>query len=180
MHSWIRNVAMLLGPIFLLVACGIPDEPSVARLAASAQTAPLTIAWEHEATNLKDPSGIRLAVTNVANSDWDGDQRPDSRVNGFHAATLTTDEPTLTRTFSVSTQQQAVSFDLIGSNLERPREVFRARLTYQEEQGWNLAFHNGGTLPFAEAGTATQGISPVIQLLTSTTPATLTITTPGT
>jgi len=171
---------MLLGPIFLLVACGIPDEPSVARLAASAQTAPLTIAWEHEATNLKDPSGIRLAVTNVANSDWDGDQRPDSRVNGFHSATLTTDEPSLTRTFFVSIQQQAVSFDLIGSNLERPREVFRARLTYQEMQGWNLAFHNGGTLPFAEAGTATQGISPVIQLLTSTTPATLTITTPGT
>lgn len=136
---------------FMLAACGIPDEPSVARQAMSSSTSPLTISARWEGSATEGAAGITLDVSGVDNGEWDGEQRPDSRVNGFHDVTLTQTRPSVTRSFSIDAIDDAVSFDVTGTMTEPLREILRLRLSYRAADGWYVAMPGEDPIRFGDS-----------------------------
>jgi hypothetical protein len=173
MRALTGMVAALVATAFTLVACGIPDEPSVARQAMSSSTSPLTITANLDESSPPAAKRITLSVTGVDNGDWNADQRPDSRVNGFHEVILTPSQPSVTRSFSSNPVAGSVSFDLIASHTEPSREVARVRLSYRNSEGWYFSLPGENWTPF---GAVQLGAPGKAGISTTSNPAELIIT----
>jgi len=166
-------VAVLVAAAFTFVACGIPDEPSVARQAMSLPTPPLTVTANLDQSSPLAEKGIMLSVTGVDNGDWNVDQRPDSRVNGFHEVTLTPSQPSVTRSFSTNPLAGSVTFDLIASHTEPFREVALVRLSYRNSEGWHFGLPGQNWTPFGAVQLRALGEA---SISTTSNPAELVIT----
>jgi hypothetical protein len=138
----------------------------------ASSTTPLTITAALPADR---SAQIQLAVTDVDNGDWHADLRPDSRVNGFEGATLTRQAPTITRSFSTDATASVVSFTLVGSLVDSPREVFRGHLSFRGSEGWHLTLDDQGPEPFGQASQTLSNMALSIQVHTSRNPAELVI-----
>ena len=151
MRARIGFTAMAMTSIVVLASCGIPDEPSVARQANSSSTSPLTISTQWGGSSAGGSAGITLNVSAVDNGEWDGEQRPDSRVNGFHSVTLTPARPSVSRIFSIGAVEDAVSFYLTGTMADPPREILGIRLSYRSADGWYVAMPGGDPIRFGDS-----------------------------
>lgn len=164
--------------VSMLSACAAPSMPSVGRQAASLSPPPLTITADVVEPSTGEPLPVALAVSVPENADWDGEQRPDSRVRGFHDVVLSPQEPSLTRTFSVNAARSDISFDLVGSAVTDAQETasFTAQLVYRTTGGWHFAI--GDTEPIAFGARSLEVNSPIgsLRLITTANPAELRIT----
>lgn len=148
-------IAAVMFTLCGLVGCGLPSEPSVARQAMAFATSPLTITAALDALPVDGVQEIQLTVADVDNGDWNSDLRPDSRIHGFHGATLSPTKPSITRSFSIDATRSVVSFTLIGSLTTPPREVFRGRVSYRGTDGWELTLPGMGSEPVGRGADAT-------------------------
>lgn len=176
MRTSSRLIAALTAAAFTFVACGIPEEPSVARQAMSSSTLPLTITARLDDPSTLEPQVVTLRVSGVDNGDWNADQRPDSRVNGFHELALTASQPSITRSFSTNAVEDSVSFDLTASLNGPSQEVVSLRLSYHDLQGWHFSLPGQERTRFGAPPLAVPG---QLRITTTNKPATLVISQPG-
>ena len=173
-----RRIAGAVVTLGMLSACAAPSTPSVGRQAASLTPPPLTITADVVEPSTGEPAPLALAVSVPENADWDGEQRPDSRVRGFHDVVLTPADPSLTRTFSVNAAQSEITFDLASSVVTNPprNASMTVQLIYRTTGGWHIAI--AGTEPVAFGAGALEAASPIgsLRLITTANPAELRIT----
>ena len=178
MGSGMRWIVAAVAAASVLSGCAAPANPSVGRQAASLTPPPLTITADVLEPSTGDTAAVTLAVSVPENADWDGEQRPDSRVRGFHDVVLTPQDPSVTRTFSVNAARSQIGFDLVGSALTNKEEtpLFDVRLVYRTMGGWHLAI--AGTEPAAFGADPLDVASPLgsLRLITTANPAELRIT----
>lgn len=161
----------------ILAACALPAEPSVSRQAASLDLPSLTITSDVVDPKTGEPSDLTLIVPATDNVDWDESNRPDSRVRGFHDATLSPTNPSVTRVFRMNAARSQVDFELLAYPDDDPASGVRLQVMFRTDGGWHVATDKGEE-PIAFGGeelTATSPLGPM-RFITTASPATITIT----